>query len=130
MATGRRFVRQENCANGSHTIPADRLPCYSSLAILEQASRSGRYTESDLEELAFDGELPNIGELSRQWKAMLTEAREIIQCLPTEHVGMCVLSRNGELHTGNIRQLRQDLSEGELLFHAGRIRGAYPQIIR
>ena len=105
-------------------------PGFSPLAILEHASRSGRYTEVELEELAFDGEPPNIGALSRQWQAMLAEAREIIQCLPTEHVGMCVLNRNGDVYTENAHQLKQDLSKGELLFHAGRIRGAYPQIVR
>ena len=43
---------------------------------------------------------------------------------------MCVLNRNGDAYTENAHQLKQDLSKGELLFHAGRIRGAYPQIVR
>ena len=83
-----------------------------------------------MEELTFDGEPPNIGALSRQWQAMLAEACEIIQWLPTEHVGMCVLNRNGDAYTGSAHQLKQDLSKGDLLFHAGRIRGAYPHIVR
>ncbi len=104
-------------------------PGFSPLAILEQASRSGRYTRVDLEELVFDGEIPDIGNLSRKWRVMLSEAHEIVESLPASHVGTCVLVRSGGFYTGSMMQLKLDLTKGELLFHEGCIRGAYPQIV-
>lgn len=104
-------------------------PGFSPLTILEQAARSGRYSASELLSLSFEGPPPDIAEASQKWHVMLKEAREIVTLLPAGHAGKCVLHRDGRLYTGDSRQLEIDLSADALMFHAGCIRGAYPQII-
>jgi hypothetical protein len=103
-------------------------PGFSPLAILEEAGRSGHYTADELEGLSFDGPAPDLAELLRKWHVMLPEARGIIRALPAGQTGTCVLDQWGNLYKGNLTQLEQDLSKGRLIFHSGRIRGAYPQI--
>ncbi len=105
-------------------------PGFSPLAILEQAGRSGRYTAVELEGLSFEGTRPDLGDLSRKWHGMLDEARQIVATLPAGQVGTCVLDRQGEFYQADPTQLRRDLADDKLVFHSGRIRGAYPQILR
>jgi len=57
---------------------------FSPLTILEEAGRSGRYTNAELEGLSFDGPPPILGDLLRKWHFMLKEAREVIAALPTQ----------------------------------------------
>ncbi len=103
-------------------------PGFSPLTILEQAGRSGHYTTAELEGLSFDGPPPDLADLLRRWHSMVREAREVVAVLPAEHVGTCVLHRQGDLYREDLAQLRRDLAADDLLFHLGRIRGAYPQI--
>ncbi len=105
-------------------------PGFSPLTILEQAGRSGRYATVELEGLSFDGPPPSLEDLLGKWHLMLAEAREMAAVLPAGRAGMCVLQRQGDLYRGDLAQLRQDLAGGNLIFHAGSIRGAYPQIAR
>ncbi len=105
-------------------------PGFSPLTILEQASRSGHYTTAELEGLSFDGPPPDLADLLRKWHSMVQGAREVVTALPAEHVGTCVLHRQGDLYRGGLAQLRRDLAADDLIFHPGRIRGAYPQISR
>jgi hypothetical protein len=105
-------------------------PGFSPLTILEQAGRSGRYTPAEMEGLSFDGPPPLLEDLSEKWHAMLREAREIVGVLPAAQAGMCVLDRRGDLYRGDPMQLGQDLTADNLVFHAGSIRGAYPEISR
>lgn len=101
-------------------------PGFSPAAILEQAGRSGRYTQSELDGLAFAGQPPDLAAAARTWHAMLGEAREIVGLLPAEEAGKCVLDRRGLLYTGSPDRLRADLAAGALVFHEGSIRGAFP----
>ncbi len=103
-------------------------PGFGPLTILEQAGRSGHYAPAELEGLSFDGPPPDLGELSRRWRCMLEEARAMVAVLPAEQAGTCVLDRQGRLYRADLAQLRRDLETGELVFHPGRIRGAYPQL--
>lgn len=105
-------------------------PGFSPMTILEQADRSGRYATAELEGLSFDGPPPSLGDLSKKWRAMLQEAHGIIGVLPAGRAGTCVLQRQGELYQADLTQLMQDLAEDKLIFHAGSIRGAYPEISR
>jgi len=57
---------------------------------------------------------------------MLETAREIVELLPGEEAGRCVLDREGRLYAGSAERLRRDLAESALVFHAGSIRGAFP----
>jgi hypothetical protein len=105
-------------------------PGFGPAAILEHAGRSSRYSADEVAALAFAGATPDAGELSRRWRAMLNAARAIVSELPVSETGTCVLTRNGELFTGDADNLKRALTNGDLLFHTGRLRGAFPQIVR
>ena len=101
-------------------------PGFSPGAILEQAGLSGRYTQLELDGLAFAGQPPDLGAAARAWHAMLLQAREIVELLPADQAGTCVLERGGGLYTGPPERLPADLAAGALVFHEGSIRGAFP----
>lgn len=98
-------------------------------AILEHAARSGRYSSDEVLELSFAGDPPDAARLSRRWHAMVAEAREIVEALPPEEVGRCVLGREGTLFRGDVATLRRALADGTLRFHPGHVRGAWPQLL-
>lgn len=60
---------------------------------------------------------------------LLEAARQVVSVLPAGEIGKCVLTRRGELFTGDAEQARRALTGGDLLFHAGRLRGAFPRIV-
>ena len=66
--------------------------------ILNEAGRSGRYTQAEMDSLWFDGGAPDAAALSARWKAMLAEARDVIAALPPAEVGTCVLDAGGGLY--------------------------------
>ena len=101
-------------------------PGFGPLSILQHADRSGHYTQPELDRLVFESEPPAIQTLSKQWKTMLTEAREIVGLLPSETAGHCVLTSDGTLFNGSIEELEQHLSAQQILFHKGTIGGAFP----
>jgi hypothetical protein len=103
-------------------------PGFSPAAILEQAARSGRYTQSELDGLAFAGPAPDLAAASHAWHAMLVQARDIVELLPADNAGKCVLDRCGLLYSGSPDQVRGALAAGALVFHEGSIRGAYPNL--
>lgn len=60
---------------------------------------------------------------------MIWKARETVKLLPSEEVGKVVMTRDGELFRGDDEALKEALKAGELVFHEGRIGGAWPQIV-
>lgn len=60
---------------------------------------------------------------------MLAEARSLIDALPAEEVGRCVLDAQGRLFRGDRRQLEAALAAKALVFHRGSIRGSIPRFI-
>lgn len=44
-------------------------------------------------------------------------------------VGRCVAINSGELFRGSAGELARALSSGQVAFHAGRIRGAWPSVL-
>src|SRR5712664_4013120 len=48
-------------------------------------------------------------------------ARLIVNELPGDQTGTCVLTRTAELFTGDAQNLRRALMNSEVLFHAGRL---------
>ena len=84
---------------------------------------------SEKAELAFAGAPPDAADLSRRWHVLLDAGRQVVDVLPAEEVGKCVLTYDGELFKGDTEDARRSLAEGEILFHAGRIKGAFPQVI-
>jgi hypothetical protein len=103
-------------------------PGFSPGGILEQAARSARYTASEVLALSFDGVPPDPADLSRRWHRMLDTAREVVDLLPPAEVGRCVVDRKGSLFRSGPAELRIALDRADLVFHAGRIRGALPRL--
>ena len=105
-------------------------PGFSPIAILELASRSARYSEAELRGLDFEGEAPDAVALARWWRTALETAREIVGLLHAQEPGRAVLARDGTPYRGSPTALREALTQDELLYHEGRIRGAFPRIVR
>jgi hypothetical protein len=98
-------------------------------AILEAAARSGRYSAEEVGQLAFVGQPPDAGELSRAWHRILDEARQTVTLLPPEEAGTCVLDIQGGLLGATPDTLPSALRAGRAHFHRGRIRGALPRLV-
>jgi len=103
-------------------------PGFGPAAILEHASRTGRYSADEVASLSFAGPGPDAAALGARWHTILREARDIVSALPAGESGKCVLDREGTLFHGGIYALRGALTAGSISFHTGRIRGALPQV--
>jgi len=105
-------------------------PGLNPLLILEEAKRSSHYSAEELNELSFEGNIPDISKLSIEWKLMLNEAGSLLTLLPSEDAGKCVLSMANNLYRGTPDQLNFDLKQEKIHFHCGSIRGAFPEILK
>jgi hypothetical protein len=103
-------------------------PGFSPPGLLNAASRASRYSYDELEGLAFAGAPPDAADLGRRWHRALEEAVRIVDALPAREVGTGVLTASGELFRGGRDQLERALPSAELLFHPGRIKGAFPRV--
>lgn len=101
---------------------------YSPGLLLQGASRQ-RYTQDDIELLEFDGEHPSARVLGTTFKAAVEEARVLIDWLPTEHLGTCLLHPDGSPYAEGPTELANDLRNGQVRFHRGRIGGVWPSIV-
>lgn len=104
-------------------------PGFSPAAILEHAGRSARYSAEEVLELSFDDAPPDPGELSKRWHHLLESAAKVIELLPAEEAGKCVLTRKGALYREGVSELLEALRRDEIVFHAGCIRGAFPRVL-
>jgi hypothetical protein len=104
-------------------------PGFSPQAILDQAGRSGRYSEEEVASLAFSGPPPRAADLSRRWHEHLRVAADFCSRPPVDQIGRAVLAGDGALFTGDPDALSQALQHGRIVFHPGRIRGAFPRIV-
>jgi hypothetical protein len=98
-------------------------------AILDGAARSARYSAEEVSQLAFAGEPPDAADLSRRWHRILGTARRVIELLPPEDVGACVLDHTGSLLRLTPDELDHALRLGNAAFHHGRIGGAMPRLV-
>lgn len=105
---------------------AGKDPGFSPLSIVEEAARSVRYTQSEVDALDFEGPAPNAAALASRWHDMLREARAIISLLPVDQVGTCALSPDGALCRASVTELATQVAT--LLFHPGSICGSWPEI--
>lgn len=103
-------------------------PGFSPSGILDEASRTSRYTEGELRGLDFAGERPDAAALSRRWHVRLEVARAVVAALPPAEAGRAVLDATGRLFRGEIGELRDAVASGALRFHEGSIRGAFPTL--
>lgn len=104
-------------------------PGFSPQAILAEAKRSSRYSHDEVSALSFSGPPPDAADLSRRWHEHLRAAIEVIAVLPAGRVGQAVLTDRGTLLTCGPSDLATALEGGAVRFHAGRIRGAFPQLM-
>ncbi len=98
--------------------------------ILEQAGRSAHYTKEEYASLAFQGTAPSAMELMGIWRDMLQESAEMIEVLPEDHIGCCMLKENGHPFAGTVEDLRVQLDQKHIRFHPGAVHGAWPVIAR
>lgn len=101
-------------------------PGFSPVSLLAEAGRSGRYSQAELNELAFDGSAPDARELGTKWHRMLSEALTIVEALPPHESGKAVLDRQGVPYRKGPETLNVDLREHTIVFHEGRIGGVWP----
>lgn len=103
-------------------------PGYNPAMILSAARRSAHYSAAEVSTLAFEDDTPDAAALSARWREILDAADEIVDILPADEVGKCVLTKRGELFTEAPVQARTAVATSALRFHAGTIRGAMPRI--
>ncbi len=88
-----------------------------------------RYAQAELNRLVTAQEPFDAAALSRKWHAIIAAARETIPLLPPEEAGKCVANVDGSLFRGTDAELRAALDAGRIVFHEGRIGGAWPRIV-
>lgn len=65
------------------------------------------------------------------WKTILSVASEIVEVLPPEEAGKCVLGKNGELYNfSTIEELRGSIDSNLLEFRTGCIGGVLPNVLK
>lgn len=104
-------------------------PGFSPKGILAEAARGGRYSASEIQALDFTGTPPDAAALSRRWHDMLDTARQLVDALPPQEVGRCVLDDTDVLFRGDPPTLRAAVADSRLRFHPGSIRGALPRVV-
>ena len=104
-------------------------PGFSPEAILEHAGRSAHYSAEEVRELSFAGEPPDPAVLSRRWHRMYESAKRLVELLPPDSAGKCVLGQDRALYREDALALVEALGRDEIVFHAGSIRGAFPTIL-
>ena len=107
---------------------AGKDPGWGPSAIIEEATRTARYSQAELDLLDFEGPRPDAAKLSRQWRAAVESARRLVRLLPPEHAGACVL--DGEMGLARLEEaeLLRALQGDRIRFHEGRIHGAFPSL--
>jgi len=88
--------------------------------------RASRYTLEDMAGLSFEGIPPNLADLSEKWRLASQQAQIVVDLLPEDHVGECVLDQKGMLFRGEPDELKQALENDRLHFHKGHIGGSMP----
>ncbi|HSR67431.1 MAG TPA: nucleotidyl transferase AbiEii/AbiGii toxin family protein [Acidobacteriota bacterium] len=102
-------------------------PGFCPSSILEHAQRMSRFAPEELAELAFAGPPPDAAELARNWRLAMDAARRIIEALPSDEVGTCVLLGQ-DLCRLTPEEIPRALQRQELRFRTGSIRGAMPTV--
>lgn len=131
----RDFIDAITCHDRLQPLPfliwaaCGKDPGFSPLFMLEFAART-HYAQ-----IEFDEHKETLGKVDaaavmRKWHEMIWAARETIPLLPAEEAGKCVANADGTLFRGSDDELRSALDAGKIVFHEGRIGGAWPRIVR
>ena len=70
-----------------------------------------------------------VAELCWFWREEVCRAREDVLDFPRDKAGTCVLNKDGEPFRGTVEELSVAVNTGDVIFHEGRICGAWPKII-
>lgn len=97
-------------------------------SLLVESKRSSHYSAEEIGQLSFLGPAPDSSFLGEQWRSILKEAEQIIDLLPSEESGACVLDDAANLFIGGSETLKTALQKNAVRFHRGSIKGAYPKL--
>jgi hypothetical protein len=103
-------------------------PGFSPASLLSESKRSSHYSAEEVAQLSFEGSPPDAALLGQRWHKILKESEEIIQLLPSRHVGQCMIDKTGNLFKGDPAFLAEALEKNSVQFHRGTIKGAFPRI--
>ncbi len=103
-------------------------PGYGPEALLGEARRSGRYSQEEVDSLAFDGAPPSVRDLGSRWHAMLAAAERSCHVLPPGMAGRAVVDVKGCLFRGSVADLESGMRQEGIRFLEGSIRGVLPRI--
>ncbi len=103
-------------------------PGFSPSSMLEYVARR-HYNQVEIDDCIIPGGAYDAGELCRFWHEEVDRAREAVAFFPRDRAGMCVLDHEGNPYKGSPLNLPGAVASGEVVFHEGRICGAWPQIV-
>jgi hypothetical protein len=104
-------------------------PGFSPSSMLEYVARR-HYNQVEIDAKITPVGMYDAAMLCRLWHEEVDRAREHILEFPRDKAGMCVLDREGNPYKGDPSSLSAAIAAGEVVFHEGRICGAWPQIVR
>ena len=97
--------------------------------LLADAARL-HYSQADIDTLDFGAEKHAVAALSVEWKQHIISAKQLVDMLPPDHLGACLLEKNASsLYAGSFEVLGSDLAAENILFHHGCIGGAWPVVV-
>ena len=102
-------------------------PGFNPASIVEHVGRSGRFAAEEVAALAFAGSPPDPANLARRWHEALHTARAILEILPADEAGTCVLEGQ-QLCRLPPDHLARALERDALRFRTGSLCGALPTL--
>ena len=103
-------------------------PGFSPSSMLEYVARR-HYNQVEIDEKISPCGVYEAASLNRFWHEEVNRAREAVIAFPRDKVGTCVLDGVGNPFKGDMAQLSAAMASGGVVFHEGRICGAWPQIV-
>ena len=98
-------------------------------SLLDHARRTTHYSAPEIAQLEFKGSPPDAHALAVTWRSALEQAAAIIEELPGEHAGTCVLDARARLFRGAPSTLKRALAQADIRFHEGSLGGALPRLL-
>lgn len=96
--------------------------------LIAEAARL-HYSQADIDSLDFGSIAVSAATLGVEWKQTIASAKKMIDILPVENIGACILKKDSvTLYTESVEQLARDLAGENIMFHQGCIGGAWPKI--
>lgn len=103
-------------------------PGFSPTTILAEARRSAHYTQVEIDSLIFEKNVPDATHLSEKWKQIMNESEKIIDLLPIEEVGKCILDEKGQPFNASYAEIQNHIQSKNIRFHEGTLYGSFPVI--